>query len=283
MDIERAVAFVEAQGEAPQVALARYAVGRIGAEEVAQAISVRQRDDGSWSGIDHDMPAAVSSISQTWIGLQWLIWLDAPEGDTLVERTVDFLRAAQHPQGYWDEPDEIVQHHPPPWMLPGNPENQVWLTSAVMCKLKELGRDDGVNRAGALDFLRAAWQSEKGYFHEGGHPHWMTLPLLHGSERDDDRAIAAGCRDWLAHLVEERLIDPYDYAAVAYAALLTNDDVLFRLCMESIETFQKADGGMTTQYGDQHRVNGTVETLYLLKRASEADDPMWGPPGFEAE
>ena len=155
MNVEQAVAFVEAHGDPPQQALARCAVGRIDADEALAAISVRQRADGSWAGIDLDMPTAVSSISQTWLGLQWLIWL-RPAGADLLDRTIAFLKSAQRPVGNWDEPDEIVAHNPPPWMLPGNHDNQVWLTSAVMCKLKELGHEKAVRLYQARHFLRSA-------------------------------------------------------------------------------------------------------------------------------
>ena len=35
-------------------------------------------------------------------------------------RTVAYLASTQSPYGYWDEPDEILDHNPPRWMLPGD-------------------------------------------------------------------------------------------------------------------------------------------------------------------
>lgn len=266
MNVEQALAFVEAHGDPPQQALARYAVGRIGADEALTAISARQRADGSWAGIDLDMPAAVSSISQTWIGLQWLIWL-RPAGVDLLDRTVAFLKGVQQPAGNWDEPQEIVAHNPPPWMLPGNHDNQVWLTAAVMCKLRELGREDDVRAHQALHFLRGAWQRDRKQFNDGTHPHWMALPLFFGSTHELDREIVTGCQARLLYAAENNVFDPVDYPAAAYAALLSDDAELFDACMTRLEGFQQPDGGMTTHYGDQHRPNGTVEMLFLLKRA----------------
>jgi hypothetical protein len=267
MNVELAVAFVEAHGDPAQKALASYAVGRTSLDEAITAISLHQRADGSWSGIDPDMPAAVSSISQTWLGLQWLIWL-RPAGADLLDQTVAFLRSVQHPGGNWDEPDEIVSHSPPPWMIPGNHDNQVWLTSAVMCKLKELGRDGDVRSHQALHFLRGAWQRDRRQFNDGTHSHWMALPLFFGSTHELDREIIAGCRARLVYAAENHVFDPYDYHSAAYAALLTDDTALFTLCMNKLEGFQQPDGGMTTNYGDHHRPNGTLEMLFLLKRAN---------------
>lgn len=267
MNVEQAVAFVEAHGDPAHRALACYAVGRIDADEALAAIAVRQRADGSWSGIDLDMPADVPSISQTWIGLQWLIWL-SPAGTDMIDRTVAFLKDAQQPAGNWDEPDEITQHNPPPWMIPGNHDNQVWLTSAVMCKLKELGREKSVRQYQARRFLRGAWQRDRKQFNDGTHSHWMALPFFFGSSTELDREIVTGCRARLTYAAENNVFDPIDYHAAAYAALLTGETTLFAACMSKIEGFQQPDGGMTTNYGDQHRPNGTVEMLFLLKRAN---------------
>lgn len=268
MNVEQAVAFVEACGDSPLKALARYAARRITADEALAAIAERQRADGSWSGIDLDMPAAVSSISQTWIGLQWLIWL-RPAGADMLDRTVAFLKGVKQPAGNWDEPDDITQHNPPPWMIPGNHDNQIWLTSAVMCKLKELEREKDVRAHLARRFLRRAWQRDRKQFNDGTHSHWMALPFFFGSSNELDREIVAGCRARLLYAAENNVLDPGDYHAAAYAALLIGDTTLFAACMSRIEGFQQADGGMTTRYGDQHRPNGTVEMLFLLRRANK--------------
>ncbi len=267
MNVDQAVTFVESSGTPAQIALARYAVGRIDADQALRAIIPHQRADGSWSGIDLDMPDAVSSISQTWIGLQWLIWL-SPAGQNSLDRTAAFLKRVQHPEGCWDEPDEIAAHNPPSWMMPGNHDNQVWLTSAVSCKLKELGRTEDVNYEQALDFLRGSWQREEKQFNEGVHAHWMALPVFNGSVDAFDCEIAVGCRDRLADALDRDAVDPGDLAAIAYAGLLTSDVDLFRRSLNKIERTQRLDGGMTTRYGDQHRPNGTVEVLFLLKRAN---------------
>ena len=66
----------------------------------------------------------------------------------------DFLKRSQHEDGYWDEPEEIVSYDPPFWMLPGQYANQVWLTSAISCKLKELGVEQQVDFEKAVAFLR---------------------------------------------------------------------------------------------------------------------------------
>lgn len=267
MNVESALAFVERHGAPHLKALACFAVGRSGVDETLADIAPRQRDDGSWSGIDLDMPADVSSISQTWIGLQWLIWLRPVDGERL-DRTVAFLQRVQRPEGCWDEPDEIVEHNPPPWMVPGVHDNQVWLTAAVMCKLKELGRAKDVRAQRAKEFLRGAWQRDRKQFNDGTHSHWMALPLFFGSRTALDREMVAGCRARLMHAAEHNIFDPGDYIAAAYAALLTGDTALFAACMSKLEGFQQTDGGMSTNYGDYHRPNATVEMLMLLKRAN---------------
>ena len=97
----------------------------------------------------------------------------------------------------------------------------------------------------------------------------MALPLFFGSSNELDRKIVAGCRARLTHAAENNVFDPYDYHSAAYAALLTGDTSLFATCMAKLEGFQQPDGGMMTHYGDHHRPNGTVEMLFLLKRANK--------------
>ena len=55
------------------------------------------------------MKGTLSTISQIWVGLKWLHWL-RPDDTSPVDCTMEFLRRNQHSAGYWDEPQEILQH-----------------------------------------------------------------------------------------------------------------------------------------------------------------------------
>jgi hypothetical protein len=267
VNVESALDFIRQRGDPEFYTLARYAARQISLESALPAARSYQREDGGWARIDKDLTGDLSLISQTWIGLQWLIYL-RPGGQESLSRTVDFLARAQRPGGYWDEPAAILAHNPPPWMVPGQFNNQLWLTSAVCCKLSEHDLLDRVRFDDALEFLRGGWLGD--HFPNSPHPHWMVMPLLYrvGPQSALDEEILAGCRAYLTNGMIHNQIDPLDVTSVAYAAFLCGDFAadLFRLAMDQVLSLQQPDGGWITNYGDQHRPSGTLEALFLLRQ-----------------
>jgi hypothetical protein len=263
----KALEFLQRNGDPAFCTLAQYALQQIPLETALQAIQPYQREDGGWARIDKDLEGDLSMISQTWLGLQWLIYL-RPGGPENLRRTVDFLVRAQHPAGCWDEPQAVLAYNPPPWMLPGQYANQLWLTSAVCCKLSELDLLDRVRFDAALSFLRGGWRGD--HFPNSAHPHWMVMPLLYrtGPQNALDGEIMAGCRTFLWNGLTNHQIDPLDVTSVAYAAHLCGDFAadLFKLALDRMLSLQQPDGGWTTNYGDQHRPGATLDALFLLRR-----------------
>ena len=97
--LERAYAFVRSNGSRLTRALAGHASGRTGIDDSLKDLLLLKNPDGGWRGLDSDMEASLSSISQTYVGLKWLYWL-RPTDSAPVDRTVEFLRRSQHPDGY---------------------------------------------------------------------------------------------------------------------------------------------------------------------------------------
>ena len=267
VDIHKAIQFVHASQDPIFSALASFAVEEISIEKVLDTLKTYQRVDGGWTKTDKDFQGDLSVISTTWVALQWLLWIDDCSSDVL-EKTVAFLRSTQRENGSWDEPDEIRQYNPPPWMLPGRYENQLWLTSAVCCKLKELGRETDVHFSQALDFLRQGWDGHR--FPVFNHTHWMALPLFYladtGSELDQQ--IIEGCKRFLLEAIANDQADPGDLCAIAYASLLAKDIAsdLYETSVQAVLNNQIDDGGWNTRYGKKHRPGFTVEALFLLKK-----------------
>ena len=106
-------------------------------DEALKELQPFQNADGGWRGMDSDMQGPISTISNTWVAMQWLSWLGQKDSESM-NRTIDFLKKVQAENGYWDEPDEILKYDPPPWMIPGDYANQLWLTSAICCQLMEI-------------------------------------------------------------------------------------------------------------------------------------------------
>ena len=182
-------------------------LGQASGDDVLSHLQTYQNDDGGWERFDSDMQGAVSTISQTWVGLQWLL-RTRPSDSVPLDRTMGFLSESQRDEGYWDEPPEILQYDPPPWMVPGNRANQLWLTSAVCCKLLELGREAEVRFEAAVEFLRRGWGNDG--FPVYQHTHWMAVNLFgHLPEPSDlDRRIAAGCVNRLVNDLTTSNVDP---------------------------------------------------------------------------
>ena len=199
-----------------------------------------------------DMAGAISTISQTWLGLQWLLWT-RPSDSVPLDRTLEFLRQSQRDEGCWDEPPEILKHDPPPWMVPGNRANQLWPTSAVCCKLLELRRDTEVRFDAAVEFLRRGW--EKDHFPVYQHTHWMAANLFGrlSGPTDLDRRIATVSVRRLINDLAPGTGDAADITSIAYAAFQSGARDLFDLAFPRVVTNQAEDGGWTTGYGDKHR------------------------------
>lgn len=271
VNIDKAIRFVYASKDPILSAMASFAAGLKATGEVLDTLKAYQRADGGWTKTDKDFQGDLSVISTTWVALQWLLWIGAGNSDAL-QRTVAFLRNAQRADGSWDEPEEIQQYNPPSWMLPGRYQNQLWLTSAVCCKLKELGREQDVDFTRALDFLRQGWDGSR--FPVFIHTHWMAMPLFHlqNTGSDGDQHIIMGCKRFLYEAIVSGQVDPGDFIAIAYASTLVEGvtDDLRETALRVVRNSQLEDGGWKTDYGDKHRPGMTVDALFLLKRISLA-------------
>jgi hypothetical protein len=267
VNIDQAVSFVKKSGDAVLSALASFATGQINTREALNISKQYQLEDGGWTKTDKDFQAELSVISTTWVALQWLLWIDARDSIEL-QNTLEYVHNSQNQAGYWDEPEEIRHYNPPHWMLPGRYENQLWLTSAICCKLKDLGCEYGDRFGKALDFIRKGWDGQRyPLFH---HTNWMVMGLLGMLETklDLDSQIITGCKKHLLEAIENDLVDPGDLSAIAYASKLAGDQAqdLLEISARNMQENQLEDGGWRTNYGEKHRPGLTVDALFTLKR-----------------
>ena len=152
-------------------------------------------------------------------------------------------------------------------MIPGEYENQLWLTSAICCQLVEINKTAEINFTAAIDFLRRGWNGKR--FPGATHPHWMAIVIFYQLREDSaiNEAIAEGCKQFLTTQILEGKEDPIDLVDIAYASLRVGNraDDLLKISMEKLLESQADDGGWITNYGDQHRSMGTARAIYLLK------------------
>ena len=72
--LARGLQYVRRNGSELMGALAAHATGLASGDDVLVHLLLYQNDDGGWKRFDDDMEGALSTISQTWLGLQWLSW-----------------------------------------------------------------------------------------------------------------------------------------------------------------------------------------------------------------
>ena len=267
--LARGLEYLRRNGTELMGVLAAHSAGIASGDDVLVHLRPYQNDDGGWERFDGDMEGSLSTISQTWLGLQWLLWT-RPSDTTPLDRTVEFLRRSQHDDGYWDEPEEILKYDPPPWMIPGDFSNRLWLTSAVCCKLLELGREAAVGLDAAIEYLRKGWDGSR--FPGGQHTHWMAVYIFASlSEPTDlDRRIARGCASRLIDELSKGIGDALDVTSIAYVAFRSGTRDLFDVAFPIVVGNQAEDGGWTTGYDDIHRPQCTIEAMHLIKMVSEA-------------
>ena len=264
--LEKAHAFVRDNGSPLARTLAGNASEETSAYDALSDLVAFQNADGGWRGLDSDMAAPLSTISQSWVGLKWRHWLRTPDAGP-VDRTVEFLRLIQHPDGYWDEPGEMLEHGPTPWMAPGNFSNQVCLTAATCSRLTLHSRQAGVRFDAALDFLRAAWDGER--FPRYNHTHWVSL-VVFGLMTDPtpaDRDIFEGSARFLEAALAEGGIDTLDVIEIARDSQYAGRPAarLFEVALPKLLSGQANDGGWSTGYGERHRPMATAEAMYVLE------------------
>jgi hypothetical protein len=273
IDTERALAFVRAHGEPAERALAEFTAGKLSANAAADALRAHQNGDGGWTELGAARRYEISTLSHTWVGLHWLHELGISRGEML-DASLAFLARSQARQGYWDEPEALLELDPPPWMRPGVDANRVWLTAAVGRCVQQLGRSGDIDFAAVLAYLRQSFGAQG--FSAYLHTHWMALPIFSelapGQRTELDRQILQSCRERLLGAVREHRADPADLAAIARAACVAGEPELLDAASAGVASSQAADGGCTTAYGDANRPAATLEALalgrYLRDRGS---------------
>jgi hypothetical protein len=265
MNIPKAIEFIEKSKDQVLISLAYFLVGRQEKEETLNTISTYQLPDGGWTATDKDFRKKISTISCTWLALQWMIWLDTPSDNGYLTNTIDFIKRKQMIEGYWDEPQSILIYKPKQWMKPGIYENQLWLTSAVCSKLRELNLEEEVNYDRAISFLLSGWNGA--VFPVYAHTHWMSLYLFSGYDFPLYKEIFEGCKTYLMKAIESNTTDTGNFATIAYhsykCGIAAND--LFELAYKRLCDIQAADGGIMSHYGKLHRPGLTLEALALEK------------------
>ena len=263
--IDKACDFVETHGAPWQQAIARYTANRIGQSEALQALAKHQNPDGGWCHIG-TLKAPITTISNTLNGLLYLTFLDAHNSPQL-DNTISFLQQCQHPKGCWDEPEEILQHAPSKWMVPGQYPNQVWYTAAICRYLHQLNRLNDIAFDTALSFLHQAWNGEE--FPMYIHTHWVAFYLF--SQLPEQNAlhqqIITHSLKHITAFAHKENVNHGELGEVALSALLTGQQgqELLQHLLHRFATTQGPTGYWgTPQSTTEDRVTNTIKILGFL-------------------
>ncbi len=254
-----AIAFVEKNGNAAEHARLRFGVSglRPTAQEIARLFD-GQRDDG---GFEPFWAPDYSSLDATCHRLAQAdqLGLISAQPIVAVARAIDFIALRQARDGSFEE-DASVAGQAPPWVMPGDPAAQVYLTAncgfwlAIGDRLADAANAAGrflhnqIQKGDALaSYMHANWLAA-GLWHQLG---WlkpfdyMTGYLSAHLDEQDGANLA-----WLMAALLRAGV-PRQHALVQAAAA--------RLC-----ALQQPDGRWVSADGEACDVHVTLEALFAL-------------------
>ena len=263
MDTEKAIAYVQAQGNVvEQARLAAILWDEPPPDVTLQELAALQKPDGCFA---YWVPE-VSNVCDTAFVLQWFDDLKMYRGP-VVDPACRFLLDRQQKDGGWDEVEAVRAFDPPEWMIPGWVETRVWLTAFCAHVLIRFGYAEAPGTRCPTDFLLAHCDQTgrlAGYLRAT----WIALPMLAfypGPDQDSFRRAVA--------VVEANHSPDWEGSYLAWLlrclqdAGLPADHPLVARSLADLERKQRPDGSWKPEEGEgeEHAVNATVAALRVLE------------------
>ncbi|MFB0534138.1 MAG: prenyltransferase/squalene oxidase repeat-containing protein [Anaerolineae bacterium] len=263
MDLEKAIAYVKARGNAVERArLAAILRDEPPLEAALQELAALQKPDGGFAYWVRE----VSNVCDTAFVLQWFDDLKVYRGP-IVDPACRFLLDRQQEDGGWDEVEAVRALNPPEWMIPGRIETRVWLTAYCAHVLIRFGYAKAPGTCCPTDYL-LAHSDETGRLAGYLRATWLALPMLAfypGPDSEPFRralavAEAAYSPDWEGSYLAWLLRCLQDAGLPADHSLVTR-------CLADLKGKQRPDGSWEPEEGEgeEHAVNATVAALRALK------------------
>jgi len=258
MDVEKAIAYVQALGDAVERArLAAILWDEPPPEAALRELAALQKAAGGFAYWIRE----VSSVCDTAYVLQWFDDLKVYRGP-VVDRACRFLLDRQQEDGGWDEVSS-----PPEWMIPGRIETRVWLTAFCAHVLIRFGYAEALGTRCPTDFLLAHCD-ESGRLAGYLRATWIALPRLAFYPGPDSEPFQQALA-----VVEANFSPDWEGAYLAWLlrclqdAGLPAEHPLVARCLADLICKQRPDGSWEPEggEGEEHAVNATVAALRALK------------------
>lgn len=261
MNVEKAIAYVQTQGDAvEQARLAAILWDEPPPKAALRELAALQKPDGGFAYWVRE----VSSVCDTAYVLQWFNDLRVCRGP-MVDPACQFLLDRQQEDGGWDEVEAVRALNPPEWMIPGRIETRVWLTAYCAHVLIRFGYAEAPGTYCPTDFLLAHCD-ETGRLAGYLRATWDALPMLAFYPGPDP----ASCHRAVS-VVEANFSPDWEGSYLAWLlcclldAGLPADHPLVARCLADLEHKQRPDGGWEPEEGEEYAVNATVAALRALK------------------
>ena len=115
--IERALAFLDEQGQPVEAAWARHRCADGPREAVIDALAAYQNDDGGFGrGLEVDIKAPDSQPFAARLAMLILISIEANPDEPIVRRLGGWLERAQEEDGCWRLASGVYEHDLAPWI-----------------------------------------------------------------------------------------------------------------------------------------------------------------------
>jgi len=264
LDIQRAVAFVEANGKTLERYRLRFLLGTQRNDEIPlKHFTNLQNRDG---GFPHkDMKGLTSCVNDTNNNLHLMHELELAKSD-VCRKTVEYLSKIQRDDGSWNENDSIRHYNPPIWDRPDNPNTALWLTADIANVLIQLDCKDSTAIQKAVTFLLNN-RDKNGKFAGPLHSTWISVGIF-GQLEQNYSSVVKEALNVIESNFEKLRDGAGDFAwslECFYAGGIPKENLLVKRCIEELKGLQQENGSWKSADGEEYTVSTTLSALRVLK------------------
>lgn len=257
--LAKAEKYICENGNSLQKACTDYIAGRGDKEKVIKELSSYQNSDGGWAnGLEIEYPGPASSPFTTAVALGYISRFDLTKSD-LFHDTLTYLKNAQQRNGMWDDTDEILEFHHPPYMGPG--VYTEFKTGMILKWLLRLNVSDKEMIGGAQKYLIQVFDevSSKNDF-------WSAVAYSGAFSLMPHVAEYSKIMEW-----SMKVLMPQEgqFGWQQVIGMIEDDipipDHVYDVSLNLIKQNQEQDGGWPHQFGTYNRVWSAIYILRFLK------------------